>query len=524
MALPPVYLLLLLDLAFFLPGVTFSCDVICSTDYEESLNCSCSDSAPKYPVFLQVNCSDGELDVLGECEIEPPQSWCQMTPEMFFDVASIGTSCTATSGRRGDKRTRVSGEASEWALSNVVKVVPPFDVKVRNSEGFYNVTWNHEEQKSCLTYTVLIRRSKGSSEEPVYSLSLEQKRFLLDKKKLQPNINYTVAVRARFCPGGLYEGPWSEWSAAAEWTSEGKAGIKENNWRLLYVSTSVLSVVGFLVLLRCLRKPFRCVQKKIQLMTYIPKPDAFFYMPGGNVKEWVKSAFNEDDYLQVKSVEQYDVPQWSIEKQSYREHELNPCAHHQRMPQPHSNSLLFFQDGGGGSSGTGHSSGHISIQTVTLSGEEEFEAEVELQSSDNTFRSYQDGQSFGSSGDDDGGRAECEPQPSRPERQSGASPRHDNQISDDSAEENINFQLHVQLVEPEMVSLESFESNEQSEDGYPHVDLDTIDSGFGECSSPGVSSMVEYSNSNSNYVKQWMACSVDQEAAGDSENSNKQAD
>lgn len=154
------------------------------------------------------------------------------------------------------------------------------------------------------------------------------------------------------------------------------------------------------------------------------------------------------------------------------------------------------------------------------------------QSSVNTLRSYQDGESFGSFGEDNGEQAGYdleEPQVSRLDRQSGELPHHENQISNDLSLENINFQPHVPLNEPERVSLDSFASNEQSEDGYPHVDLDTIDSGFGECSSPGASdsniaeqidsdSFREHKNSNSNYVKQWMVCSTIQEDSSNSEN------
>lgn len=44
-----------------------------------------------------------------------------------------------------------------------------------------------------------------------------------------------------------------------------------------------------------------------------------------------------------------------------------------------------------------------------------------------------------------------------------------------------------------------------SGDGYPHIDLDTIDSGFGECSSPAASgpSAELCEHYQSNYVKQW---------------------
>lgn len=70
----------------------------------------------------------------------------------------------------------------------------------------------------------------------------------------------------------------------------------------------------------------------------------------------------------------------------------------------------------------------------------------------------------------------------------------------------------------EQVSLDSYSSNEQSDDGYPQMglDLDTIDSGFleSDCSSPSAfdeneqietSSLEGVGCSHSNYVKQWVA-------------------
>lgn len=197
------------------------------------------------------------------------------------------------------------------------------------------------------------------------------------------------------------------------------------------------------------------------------------------------------------------------------------------MLQPHSNSLLFFQDGGS-SQGTSHSTGHISIHTVTLYEEEEGAAgEVVSQGSPNTLRSYQVGESFGSFEDNREQAGYDLEEPQMLDRQHGVLPHHENEIANDLSVENINFQPHVQLNEPERVSLDSFVSNEQSDDGYPHVDLDTIDSGFGECGSPGASdsniaeqidSFHEHKSSNSNYVKQWMVCSTIQEDSRNSEN------
>lgn len=251
----------------------------------------------------------------------------------------------------------------------------------------------------------------------------------------------------------------------------------------------------------------------------------------------MKPAFSEYDYLrvtppaQVISEKQHDVLQWNDEKQSYGEdNNVKQSAHFLPALQPQSNSLLFYQDGGS-SQGTGHSTGHISIHTVTLSGEEESEEEGVSQSSAHTLRSYQDGGSFGSFEEDNREHAGYDLE--EPHRQNRILPQHENHISDDLSVENINFQPNAQVNEPERVSLDSFASNEQSEDGYPHVDLDTIDSGFGECSSPGASDsniaeqmdsdlFNEHKSSNSNYVKQWMICSTIQEDSSNLEDEHNE--
>ncbi|XP_054477736.1 interleukin 21 receptor, tandem duplicate 1 [Anoplopoma fimbria] len=531
MALKAVLLLLLWDLTLFVHSVTSLCNVNCSTDYESSLNCSCSGSLPTYSVLLNVICRDElQTEVYGSCEVKPPQSWCIMKPESFDEVLSTGTFCNATASKQGDQ-VNASG-LSTWGLSQVVKLSPPVNVSVTNNDGVYNITWDQvvNSEEDCITYRVRVRDSKDLSKDPVLSLLMKEKNILLDHKHLQPHVFYTVDVQTKMCPGNLYVGPWSEWSSTAHWRTRGSyEGVNGLWW---YVPLSVVLVL--LLLLGYFKKPWW--QQKLQRILYIPKAEEFFkplYLSyGGNFKEWVKPVFNEYDYLminphaQVMSEKQHDVLQWNNEKQLYSEdNEVRQAGHFLHTLQPHSNSLLFFQDGGS-SQGTGHSTGHISIHTVTLSGEEEFEEEVGSLSSINTPRSYQDGERFGSFKED--GREHAGYDLEGPQRQSGLLPQHENQILNDLSMENINFPPRAQLNEPERVSLDSFASNEQSEDGYPHVDLDTIDSGFGECGSPGASDsnvaeqmhsdlFHEHKSLNSNYVKQWMICSTIQDDFSDSE-------
>ncbi|CAK6958955.1 interleukin 21 receptor%2C tandem duplicate 1 [Scomber scombrus] len=536
-----LFLFMLWDLTLFIYGVT-SCSVTCTTDYDALLNCSCvPGSVPTYPVLIKVNCSDGDNTVIDSCQVKPPQSWCMMYPENFYEVAVVETICTATVSQQDNPVIVNASESTNWFLCDVVKYPPPFNVQVTNTDGFYNISWdNNNTQDLCFDYRVRLRASRTFySKDQDISLKVSQKYFSLDHKykELQPNTIYTVDVQAKLCDGNdLYHGPWSEWSSTAEWktkgTSEETEGIKRC-W--LYISLTCIIVLIICFSLGCSQKTV--LQRKLKLITYIPKPEEFFkplyHNYGGNFKEWVKPAFSEYDYhgfnkdVEAITEKQHDVLHWNSEKQRYSEDkEMTQGGRILPMVEPHcSNSLLHFQEGNN-SQGTGHSTGHISIHTVTLSGEEEFEGEVMSQSSINTLRSYQGGESFGAYDGDNREHAgyDLEPQISRMDRQNGILPQHENPISNDLSVGNINFHPRAQFNEPERVSLDSFASNEQSEDGYPHVDLDTIDSGFGECSSPGAADhrdsdlFHEHKNSTSNYVKQWMICSTIQEDSSNSEN------
>lgn len=138
-----------------------------------------------------------------------------------------------------------------------MKLPPPFDVEVTKTEGSYNFSWDHDNKEDCLQYIVRIRESNdlskvimimkvdlrglctvllslvvddnlhaklcsvfvSFSQDPVYSLFAEEKHILLKHEKFLQHSSYTVDVQTRYCPGVLYEGPWSEWSSTAELTT-----------------------------------------------------------------------------------------------------------------------------------------------------------------------------------------------------------------------------------------------------------------------------------------------------------------
>lgn len=236
--------------------------------------------------------------------------------------------------------------------------------------------------------------------------------------------------------------------------------------------------------------------------------------------------FSEYDFLRISSQppttsgKQLEVGQATTERQNCwasSSGQLFPAL------QPGDNSLLFFLEGGR-SDCTAHSAGQISIHTVTLSGDGELleEGAALSESSATACRGQRPRENFGAFGGDDREQVaflfeEPAAAAARHSRHSGVS-ENLREPSRHSSAEALNFPPHVDFAEAERASLDSFVFNERSDDGYPHVDLDTVDSGFGECASPGASdsndseptdSLHEYKSSqHSNYVKQWVACST----------------
>ncbi|XP_054637468.1 interleukin 21 receptor, tandem duplicate 1 isoform X2 [Dunckerocampus dactyliophorus] len=498
--------LTLWGLTLLIQAAASSCGVTCYTDYDVLLNCSCA-SVPSQPLRLQVNCSspadspfrccsDGELHAMDNCQVTPRRPWCVMYPDALYDVAAIGTECTACVSHQGGPADVITpSESSSWALSDVVKPLPPSDVRVTSAGGSYNITWDNNNKRHRLTYRLRIRAHQGLSQHPELSFSVDEKFLLLDCKKLPHR--FSVELQAKMSPGSPCQGPWSEWSSTAEWTStpaDSPDIAEKRSW--LYILLAVVLVVAAL-LLGFSQKPL--LLKKLHLSTYVSKPHDFFkplYLNyGGNFKEWVKPVFSEYDFSSNNAhVDIMTKKRLHCDNSHQSSDEAEPAGcllHH--IPVPDCSPLLKSQDGGS-AQGTGLSAGHVSIHTVTLSGEEDFDKEASWSSlrSDRESPSYRELVSCDSD----------EPDMFQMERHSGI-------LQEDSQTFNTS---NTCLREPERASLAS---NEQSEDGYPCVDLDTVDSGYGECGSPSDSNSGEHRDflhahqpSRSNYVKQWMTYST----------------
>ncbi|KTG34427.1 hypothetical protein cypCar_00003864 [Cyprinus carpio] len=245
--------------------------------------------------------------------------------------------------------------------------------------------------------------------------------------------------------------------------------------------------------------------KKLSLWQRIPSPHEYFtplyHTYQGDFKKWVGPVltFNSFDVLEKSTTLQV-----LCEKQlneSSEEPANSRTGERDFGPAGQNSSKLYFL--GSNSQSNSHSGGHISMDTVTVSGQEGVVADW---SSDRHRRSLED---FLNEKDANQRAAEIDAR--QPLILDG---RRSLQGSDC---DDWHLQEH-DLENIEQVSLDSYGSNEQSDDGYPQMglDLDTIDSGFleSDCSSPSAfdgneqidtSSLDGVGRSHSNYVKQWVA-------------------
>lgn len=250
-------------------------------------------------------------------------------------------------------------------------------------------------------------------------------------------------------------------------------------------------------------KSFGCVSKQIAPFFKLRLESAILTSAFPPVQEWVNPVFKECDYLMIGSHvpmrNEHDVLQCSSERQRCTEsNEGGKKGRFFHQLQTGDDLLLLGRDGGPQS---GDCVGHISIHTVTLSEEEGFEEDGGSPNPAGLLRSDPDGESLEAFVE--GMEEEA--------ADGGLLPGLRRQASNASSEENGDILLRVQFLEAERASLDSLALKEGSEDGYPHVDLDTFDSGFGEYNSPGASpgtepmqSLHQHMSFHSNYVKQWI--------------------
>ncbi|CDQ71880.1 interleukin-21 receptor [Oncorhynchus mykiss] len=495
-----------LVLFYLIQYVACFCNVTCTTDYNTSLNCSCSGTVPSSPILLEAECRDYEEQVNDSCEITPSQSWCIIQPEDFFMLTFADTNCTARVKHTGKEDKRKTDDSTDWKLHKLVKPQHPVNVQVTENIDSYNVTWQMDQNiylDESLMYRVRITTNNNYIKDPVYYPVREDQRYLvLNSLQLQPGTEYVANVQASVNPASYYQGPWSEWSSTVEWRTT------EGDDKLWWQWPVLLTILPCLILC-CLCYLFKILwPKRLHLMNYSPSPEDFFkplyHTYGGDFKKWVGPVFV---FSELDPLEKNPSTQMMTEKQ------LDTLG---------LSRLTVEEDGSSGDQGTCHSAGHISIDTVMVSGEEG----ALSGNSWVTYKCSQGGESFSqyTGGSKGGIDSETEgPLGAGAEDEGGLTGQSGRWASTGLPAMKWQLQLQARNYQPEQISLDS-------EDGYPPLVLDldsvdTIDSGVfveSDCSSP-VNSNFEseeqidsgllsgVGSSPSEYVKQWVRGNTMQE-------------
>ncbi|XP_036408737.1 interleukin 21 receptor, tandem duplicate 1 [Megalops cyprinoides] len=517
---------------------TCFCNVTCSTDFISSLNCSCSDPGPASSYIVEAECWDDYELVKGSCEIQPPQQWCQMEPENFTFIVAFDTYCTARA-KNINEQNMASNDSTNLTLYNHIRPLPPFNMQVVEAEDSYNISWemSYTETEnihlsSILMYRVRIR-TQDPLVDPVYQNINEDRWYLvIPYNSLQEGREYMADVQATVNPS-KFQSYWSEWSPVIKWKTK-RQGFRAY---IPYVLL-LLGAVAFGVLYFCKRRGWL---KKMHMWRYVPSPEDFFkplYQTyEGDFKKWVGPtfAYSEFDFLEksmvVQVVNERQVE--GLEKQCEGHREDSGSGDSSSCVSPPTHGVPKHSILGG----LVHSEGHISIDTVTVSGEDSNGSG----SSQDPYRGSRDGPDFpGYPGDSLGsvwqGDIALDEGNEGDQTISGGfeAGRAEMETSEDLPIQPGSYRMEWQLVagdnELEQISLDSFCSTERSEDGYPRVglDLDTIDSGFleSDCSSPVGSDFDGREQmhsavlggagiSHTNYVKQWVAYTSEPGAKAD---------
>ncbi|KAG9279996.1 interleukin-21 receptor [Astyanax mexicanus] len=513
------------------------CDVSCTTDYFTMLNCSLSAVAGPVECDVEASCSDSENEtVAGSCVIRPPSRWCTIKPEDFFLMAEHDTICTLTAKPTSQTPDLQNITSITKKLDSIIKPLQPFNLTLtqRNGSEDLVLSWVMPYKSEGygledeMMYAVCLRLKDDQSKESCnlpYKIGDDHKYLEIECKLLSPGQLYVASVQATVNSPSFPPSQWSEWSSSIELTCP-NTDVPDVTGPNGYLMLLCMLVALPFVLLIYFGKQGRL--KKLAQFQYIPNPQDFFkplyHTYQGDFKKWVGPVltFNSFDILE-KSVPLQVLSEKQLAALPLQREHLQEAGSGGgsggssggsssvgdwsllSLLNPGSSKRYFFGDS---SLGTTRSSGHISMDTVTVSGQEGT-------MSDWTGGSGGAGGSGGSGGS---GSDRNRPDPGTL-RAPGVSDEED--VLEFDGNDGLEERLFVNDMDNiEVISLDSYSSNEQSDDGYPQVglDLDTIDSGFleSDCSSP-VNSECDGSEqmeaallgggiaSHSNYVKQWVS-------------------
>ncbi|XP_031429198.1 interleukin-21 receptor isoform X2 [Clupea harengus] len=449
-------------------------EVSCTTDYISQLNCSNTGLAPATSCLVEVECSNGEDQSNGSCEIRHPEHWCTIKPYDFDIMTDIDTNCTTRVKQMHETETKETC----WPLLSFIKPVPPFNITLEETGVDFILTWStaYSDEDNFLNRFLIyrVRLRPLSMKEPIYyEVKEDRLSQLIQKENLVKGETYIIDVQTRVNPEA-FQAIWSEWSPTTKLVTEGGFLDKTQGWYCL-----LLLMMIPVVFLICTKM----WANKLQFSS-IPNPRDFFkplyHTYEGDFKRWVGP---------VMIFSSVDLQEKSTSLKVMCEKNRIPPKLHGRKTEDLCNSVniqgsgsFFLQDLsfhnslgilGNTIHGTNSCPQHISIDTVTVPEEEV--AKQMLPEASGILVTMQGGNS------------------------------------------NEHWLNPVENIDMEQISLDSFGGSlGYSEDGYPHMglDLDTADSGFldSNCSSPVFDQGEQIKTDplsirevpHSNYVKQWI--------------------
>ncbi|KAK9978024.1 hypothetical protein ABG768_019798 [Culter alburnus] len=476
------------------------CNVTCTTDFISKLNCSNSDLAGSASCDVAADCRSESSDANGSCSIISPQSWCTMEQEELDTIMSFDTSCSITvtqMNKQGNTEIPAKSYSETIILYRYIKLNQPFNLNIAKVDRGFNLTWDVDKEYELyddLYYRVRLQ-NKTDKKEQIYILEQNQQFMVFLSENLLPGRPYVADIQVAVHPRS-FKSKWSEWSKSVEWTTDSP---ETEQYYFLLLALPVVAVV--LLVYSGKLGSF----KKPTLWQHIPSPHEYFtplyHTYQGDFKRWVGPVltFNNFDFQEKSTTLQVLCEKQQNESSGEPGNGRNGERDFGLSGQ--NSSKLYFL--GSNSHNVAHSGGHISMDTVTVSGQEGIMADW---SGDNHRRSLEDFLN-----DKDGNQRAAEIADRQPLVPEGSGSLRGLDCDDWHLQEH-------DLENIEQVSLDSYNSNEQSDDGYPQMglDLDTIDSGFleSDCSSPSAfdgneqietESLDGVGGSHSNYVKQWVA-------------------
>ncbi|XP_048869466.1 interleukin-21 receptor-like [Brienomyrus brachyistius] len=520
---------------------TWGCQPSCSTDYISSLNCSCTEHLPSdFSYYIVAHCWDDSdtmnanvnANVNASCEITSPTPWCVLELDYEFSIG-LDTVCKVWGTPADDEWTTSPNSSVYLEIARHVKPQSPFNVLLRENDSNFNISWEmvYTEDKNfylhdMLMYRVRLRPGDGSSKVPTYYTLNEDQRYMeISCNNLQGGKKFMVDVQAK--PSQLFQETsyWSEFSQTLELHCNEAEKTIYQNW--MYLFTLLLLVACACI---CYLGRKRVWLMKVCVCSYIPSPEDFFKplyrMHGGDFTKWVGPTFvfGEFDFME-KNMEVVSGKQLSSTLKCEKETEESGGRYGKggkcssggfaTNAPAQSSAKQSLLAGTNSSQDTLISSGLISINTVTVIGEE---TGWDTYRDSCPYPAFRLGENPNKE-DEDQLTVEATRGAAISSGHTSGGGRISTELSGQLRLFSLPWNLASRGSEVEQLSLDSFSSTERSEDGYPNVvlDLDTIDSGFleSECSSPVQS---DFSNkeeieevvinvpqhSRTNYVKQWV--------------------